>query len=148
MKHKILTFLLLMAGAIGLQSCDDEKNISADKLPQPAKEFVSQYFPSQTITRVQQERNDGRKSYEVMLDNGASIDFDNAGSWLNLDSKFSPLPLGFLPQPLQDDLAQRYPGATAHEIDKELGGYEINLNNGWDLYYTTDGTFVRQEQER
>lgn len=104
------------------------------------------YFPGQTITQVQQERNDGRKSYEVTLDNGASIDFDNSGSWLSLDSKFSPLPLGFLPQALQDDLTQRYPDATVHEIDKELGGYELSLNNGWDLYYTADGIFVRQER--
>lgn len=51
MKHKILTCLLLVVGAIGLQSCDDEKIISADKLPQPAKEFVSQYFPMQKILK-------------------------------------------------------------------------------------------------
>lgn len=147
MKHRILTYLLLIAAMVGLQSCDDEKVISANKLPDPANAFVSLYFPGQTVRQAKRERDHGRKSYEVTLDNGVIVDFDKNGSWLNLDSEFAPLPLGFLPQALQDDLAQRYPDVTAHEIDKELGGYQISLNNGWDLYYTTDGTFVRQERE-
>ena len=148
MKLRFLTACLLILSAVGLYGCDDEKSISFDKLPQTAQQFVHQYFPTQNTVRITREKDDGRKNYEVTLDNGASIDFDESGAWTHLESQLSPLPVGFLPQALQTDLGQRYPDATVHEIDAELGGYEIEINNGKTLWYSSDGTFIREELPR
>ena len=79
MKLRFLTACLLILSAVGLYGCDDEKSISFDKLPQTAQQFVHQYFPTQNTVRITREKDDGRKNYEVTLDNGASIDFDESG---------------------------------------------------------------------
>lgn len=148
MKLRIFTTCLLLLSTIGLYSCKDEKNIAFDKLPQTAQQFVQQHFPSQKVVRVVQDKDDGRKDYEVIFDNGVTIDFNESGSWTHIESTFSPLSVGFLPASLQSDLAQRYPDASVYEIDLELGGYEIELGNNRTLYYATDGTFVREVVSR
>lgn len=147
-KLRILAVCLMLLSVVGLYSCDDEKSISFDKLPQTAQLFVQQNFPTTTVLRVMREKDDGRKNYEVTLNNGAQIDFDESGAWTHLESQFNPLPLTFLPQALQTDLAQRYPNNTIHEIDLQLGGYELDLNDGRTVYYTSAGAFVREEAQR
>lgn len=144
MKLRILTTCLMLLSAIGLYSCEEEKNIAFDKLPQTAQQFVEQHFSSQKVVRIVQDKDDGRKDYEVIFENGTTIDFNESGAWTHIESTFTPLPVSFLPASLQTDLAQRYPDASVHEIDLELGGYEIELGNRRTLYYTTDGTFVRE----
>ncbi len=148
MKLRLLTACLLILSTVGLYSCDDEKSISFDKLPQTAQQFIRQYFPSQNTVSIIQEKDNGRNDYEVTLDNGTTIDFNESGSWTHLESQFHPLPVGFLPLALQTDLSQRYPDATVHEIDLEPGGYEIEINNGKTLYYSSDGTFIREAFSR
>ena len=139
------TICIALLATFGLYSCDDEKSISFDKLPQAAQQFVLQNFPTTSVVRVIREKDDGRKDYEVTLNNGTQIDFDESGAWTHLESHFNPLPLTFLPQALQTDLAQRYPTNTIHEIDLQLGGYELDLNDGRTVYYTSAGAFVREE---
>ena len=40
------------------------------------------------------------------------------------------------------DIANRYPNAVVHKAEKQLGGYEIDIN-GWELYYDKQGVFIR-----
>ncbi len=147
MKKRIVTLCLLLFGAlIGLQSCDDEKNITFDKLPQTARQFIGNYFPDQTVNRTRQEKDNGIVSYEVRLTDGTEIDFNAAGEWQHIDRPFGIIPDEIVPQAILNDLAGRYPEARVHEIEKELGGYEIGIGNGLELYYTTEGVFIREER--
>lgn len=147
-KRGILTALcLLLFGAmVGLQSCDDEKSIGFDKLPKTARQFIGDHFPDQTVNRAKQEKDHGTVSYEVRLSDGTEVDFNAAGEWQHVDRPFGIVPDSIVPQAILSDLAGRYPEARIHEIEKEPGGYEIGIGNGMELYYTTEGVFIREER--
>ena len=45
------------------------------------------------------------------------------------------------------DIAKRYPSQQPYKIEKEIGGYEIDIP-GYDLYYNSAGKFIRAEIDR
>ena len=52
------------------------------------------------------------------------------------------MPAGILPEAIMTDIANRYPNAVVYKAEKQLGGYEIDIN-GWELYYDKQGVFIR-----
>ena len=142
MKNKIFIFLTLLAGILSIQSCDDEKQISFGKLPEAAQAFVNQYFSSEEVVFVEREKDDGKRDYKVMLANGTEL-----GAWTSGDCKFSSLPAGLIPAAIASHIATNYPQAVPYKIEKEIGGYEISVTGGYNLLYSTDGTFIRQETD-
>ena len=81
----------------------------------------------------------------MRLDDGTELEFDARGSWTSVDCKFSLLPAGIIPESIRADLAIRYPDAAVYKIERQLGGYELSLNNAKQLIYASDGTFVRED---
>lgn len=147
MQKKLINLFFLLAGILTLAGCDDEQRISYGKLPAAARTFIEHYFPENRVTYAEREKDDGRREYKAVLDNGTELQFDGSGMWESVDCKFSLLPEGIIPEPIAADIAARYPDAAAYKIERELGGYEIGLNNGLQAIYAADGTFVREEAD-
>ncbi|PWM44128.1 PepSY-like domain-containing protein [uncultured Alistipes sp.] len=141
----IIGLLLALVGMLGLQSCDDEREISYGKLPSLARAFIETYFPDQSVSYAERDKDDGRREYSVVLSNGTEIDFDQNGDWESVDCKFSVLPEGIVPQSIAEDMAIRYPDAKAYKIERQLGGYELSIGQGRELVYAADGTFIREQ---
>jgi len=57
------------------------------------------------------------------------------------------LPSGIIPDVIAADIAQRYSSQQPYKIEKEMGGYEIDIP-GYDLYYSSAGNFIRAEIDR
>ena len=127
--------------------CSDEKEIGYTELPVQAQQFVKQYFPTATYTYVEKEKDNGKWEYEATLSDGTKIDFNNKGEWKSVDCKFSALPSGIIPDVIVADIAKRYPSQQPYKIEKEIGGYEIDIL-GYDLYYSSAGKFIRAEIDR
>ena len=136
---------MALVGMLGLQSCDDEREISYGKLPSLARAFIETYFPDQSVSYAERDKDDGRREYSVVLSNGTEIDFDQNGDWESVDCKFSVLPEGIVPQSIDEDMAIRYPDAKAYKIERQLGGYELSIGQGRELVYAADGTFIREQ---
>lgn len=98
----IIGLLLALVGMLGLQSCDDEREISYGKLPSLARAFIETYFPDQSVSYAERDKDDGRREYSVVLSNGTEIDFDQNGDWESVDCKFSVLPEGIVPQSIAE----------------------------------------------
>lgn len=139
----LTAFFSLLLGLVG---CDDEVRISYGKLPEAARLFIETYFPTESCTYAERDRDDGRKEYKAVLTNGTKIEFDATGQWTEVDCKFSRLPAGIVPQRIVEDLAVRYPEAGVYKIERQMGGYEVSIGNGLELIYSADGTFVREER--
>ena len=90
--RKLLAFLPILLGVWMLSSCDDEKKIDFGDLPSEARSFIENYFPSADILSIVQEKEDGRKEYQVKLSDGTDMEFDEDGEWTNIECYFSPLP--------------------------------------------------------
>ena len=105
------------------------------------------FYDKLEFTYVEKEKDNGKWEYEATLNDGTKIDFNNKGEWKSVDCKFSALPSGIIPDVIAADIAQRYPSQQPYKIEKEIGGYEIDIP-GYDLYYSSAGKFIRAEIDR
>lgn len=144
MKKTIL--LLTVAGALALQSCENNKkgvNVNAE-----VKEAFTAKYPG-----AKDVRWNTRNTYSIaeFKDNGtnASAWFDGAGTWYMTETD---IPYAALPQTVQTAFkASEYGAWRVDDVDKiEREGaetvYVIEAEHGAseaDLYYTPDGVLVK-----
>lgn len=150
--RKLLAFLPILLGVWMLSSCDDEKRIDFGDLPNEARSFIESYFPDADILSIIQEKDDGRKEYQVKLSDGTDMEFDESGAWTSIECYFSPLPAGILPAAVLNKVEELHPDGYVNGVDKELGGYvvEVTAVDGidWDMRFNTQFEYVSQSQDR
>lgn len=144
-KMKKLLFILcfLVLPFVVMSSCsddDDDRIISVTDLPSNAQQFLQTHFPDVKTSRVEEDND----SYDVYLSNGYEVDFDKKGEWDNVDGNNKVLPESFLltlPSGIIEYVKANYSNNFIDEVDKEINGYEVGLNNNVDLLFNSDGTF-------
>ena len=150
--RKLLAFFPILLGVWMLSSCDDEKKIDFGDLPSEARSFIENYFPSADILSIVQEKEDGRKEYQVKLSNGTDMEFDEDGEWTNIECYFSPLPTGILPANVITKVEELHPEAYINGVEKELGGYVVEVTDAggidWDMRFNALFEYVSQSQDR
>lgn len=150
--RKLLAFLPILLGVWMLSSCDDEKKIDFGDLPSEARSFIENYFPGADILSIVQEKEDGRKEYQVKLSNGTDMEFDEDGEWTNIECYFSPLPTGILPANVITKVEELHPEAYINGVEKELGGYVVEVTDAdgidWDMRFNAQFEYVSQSQDR
>ena len=70
------------------------------------------------------------------------MEFDGNGNWDKVDCKYKAVPAALVPDVIAKYVSANYAGALVTKIDKELYGYEIELNNGLDLKFSTNGQLL------
>lgn len=150
--RKLLAFLPILLGVWMLSSCDDEKKIDFGDLPSEARSFIENYFPNADILSIVQEKEDGRKEYQVKLSDGTDMEFDEDGEWTNIECYFSPLPTGILPANVITKVEELHPEAYINGVEKELGGYVVEVTDAggidWDMRFNAQFEYVSQSQDR
>ena len=68
------------------------------------------------------------------------MEFNEKGEWTSVECKYSEMPVGIIPTVIAEDIGKRYPDLKPYKIEKEVGGYEIDIP-GYDLYYSYNGDF-------
>ena len=71
--------------AITVELLDKDYVISADSLPLAAKSYVQHNFPDGTIAYAKLKNDLYKTSYEVKLNNGFELEFDDTGSLTDFD---------------------------------------------------------------
>lgn len=133
-------------------SCSDDDNkktnetvINAAQLPQAARDFIAAHFAGVTYTRIEKDAipDDDGSVYDVYLSNGFEIDFDVNGNWTDIDGNNQAIPTAIIPIPIADYVTANYTGTAITKIEIESYGYEVELSNGIDLIFDTNGNFIR-----
>jgi len=145
---KVFLILGLLSFSLAFVSCsddDDDKVISYDELPANAQSFIATHFPDEAKDQVKKDND----SYDVYLSK-YKVEFNLSGDWDSVDGKRNGqknvIPqsvLALLPDGILTYVAENYPNATIVEVDIEVYGYEITLNNNIDLEFDKDGSFRR-----
>lgn len=144
---KFLIALLLIVGVVTTASAD-KYSISRDDLPQPAREFLTQYFPKAKVSMVKTDRHLLKKTdYDVKLVNGTKIEFNNAGKWTSVDCKTREVPEGIIMKPIRRYIQKNFPGTFITEISKKSWGYEVELNDGIELKFNSLGGFKSMKMD-
>ena len=142
LKFLPLLFVTVLFGAMAVACGDDDKVISETELPASARTFVSTYFAPAKVATVYKDRSE----YEVILSDGVKIDFNKSGEWTDVDAPLNKeLPTGFYPETIDTYLLANMDGAGINEISKERYGYDVELVNGIDLRFDSEGKFLRYD---
>lgn len=141
----MLSAIVAFIVVAGMSSCEEDKIIGAEELPEAAHTFLTTYFPSSNITQAKKDR-DGvfGKEFEVYLDDATKVEFDKNGEWVSVEGPDNQaIPTGFIEESIVSYVAENYPNAPISDISKERDGYEVELTNGMDLDFDANGTFLR-----
>jgi hypothetical protein len=120
--------------------------ISNSDLPSEINDFINNAFPGQGIESAWMD-DDG---FEIFLENGIELNFDNDGVFLyadgssngnNSNEDYSQVGHNDLPDSLLEFLSNNYPDLAIASAWMDDDGYEIFLENGWELNFDLQGNF-------
>lgn len=129
-------FVAMAAFACGASST------TLSELPSTAQVFLKEYFPDYEVSFIENDDDE----YEVTLSNNIKVDFDKRGRWQSI-SGTAGLPLEILPVQARQYLESNYPNQIAVEIDREGTGFEVTLQNGIEVHFAQDGSFLRVDSD-
>lgn len=141
MKHFILSLVALMA-VLAPAKADNDRPIPPEQLPDAAKTFIQQTFPQASIAYAEIEQSFAKTKYEARLNDGTKVEFNGSGVWDKVDCQYRAVPAQLIPEVIAKYVQATYAGALITKIDKELYGYEIELNNGLDLKFSSAGQLL------
>ena len=100
--------------------------------------FVSNYFPQTEILNIKAEDDE----YEVKLRDGTEISFNLSFEWTHIDCEdgtvYNAVPAELVPAEITAYVNANFPNQQIEQIEKELFGWEIELNNGREIKFDTN----------
>lgn len=135
-------------------SCSDEKVneeenvVTIDQLPQKAKDFLDEYFYGYSVIKIEQEIDDTIVLYEVDLQDGYEVVFNEEGEWTQVVAPYGKtIPEGFIPDPVLQTLNDRFQGYGLNQINTTGEGYKVELSNnqggaGLDVFFNMSGEII------
>ena len=143
MKKSVLFFAALVCMMVQTVSTfANDKVVPEEQLPAAAQSFIQKTFPGQAVSYAKVDRDFGRTTYEVCLNNGTELEFDKKGNWDKVDCKFSAVPANLIPAAIADYVKAHFAGNKIVKIDKERYGYDVELSNELDLKFNKKGQLV------
>ena len=130
---KTIIAVIACLAAFMLKSNAANNSLPINSLPVNAIAFVQQNFPDKQIASVEKEMTDN--TFEVSLNDGTQIDFDNSGNWSAIDCHTDAVPTNVVPSAIMKIVDDNFPGTSVVEIDKEEYGYEVELPCGVFLHF-------------
>ena len=143
MKKIFLSVIVVMLAVMPIMA-DNDRIVTREELPEKAQMFLSQHFANADVLYAKAERDMGViTSYDVLLDGDVKVEFNRSGEWTKVDCERTQVPDEVLPQGVLDYVKKKFAKAYVVEIEKNLMGYDVKLNNDLDLEFNTSGKFVR-----
>ena len=134
--------LVAVALSVSLISCAKEKVIPVSQLPVEIKTYISTHFPSNTIVQVVKDLDGLTKTYDVMLSDQISLEFNRKNQIIDIDGK-TALPNSVIPEKIRQYVTANYPTNVITDWELDDRNQQIQLDNGLDLEFTMNGDFIR-----
>jgi hypothetical protein len=139
---KILTLTVIFA--ISLAACADRIHmVTFNELPVLAKNFINKYYNSTDVTYIEKEIDGIHHEYNVRLNNGTELEFDQQGNLEHIDCQRTAVPQGIVPQLIVDYVNLHYSNLFIVEYHKEARRQQVDLNNNMELIFDIEGNFLR-----
>lgn len=146
MKRSFAALLLLSVATVVF--ANHELLSSADQLPVKIHQFIAKYFPNETISFVQYDKEIAGSEYEIRLHNGTKIDISKNGRWRKIQCYFNEVQRDILPKGLQTYLQENQKGHRITQLEYNPGNseaYTIELKAGKVMKFSSKGRFLRYE---
>lgn len=139
MKKLFLALIAVMLVAAVAMADDKIVEIPFKKVPDLAQRMVKSYFPDNSVVRAEKTKTkDMKNRTRVMLDNGASIEFDKDGNWMTVDCPTSGVPTKMIHGKIQMYINANHAGhaVVLMSREKKNGDISIVLDDGTELQFT------------
>ena len=141
---KIALALIALLMAVLPVAARDKVYRDSSVLPAAARATLTKAFPKAKVNRVKVDKGVfGKCDYEVVLSNGAEIEFNSKGEWKEVDCGHQAVPDVFVMKQIRQYISSNYKGAKIVQIEKNDNSYDIELSNGVDLEFDRLGRFLR-----
>lgn len=140
-KNYLLTIIVLLS--ISLTSFAQDKVIPEGKLPKEIRSYVKTHFPSNSILQASIDDELFSKSYELILSDNISLDFNSKNKITDIESKSkSKLPDSVIPKRILEYTKTNYPNNVIISWELDDRNQQIELDNGLDLEFNMAGDFL------
>lgn len=138
---KMMMIVALSVATVGLAAAavwyhyDDERPINQSELPTKAQEFISEHYSNNSVKHTTIDREISSTEYEIVLDNGTKIEFNESGEWRSIDCYSDAVPEAIVPSKIRTYVKENYGTCAITELKRERYGWEVGLSNGLDLEF-------------
>ena len=136
---KVLISIVMLMSATALIGRD--RPVQYNQLPAKARTTLDTYYPGVKISYATYDNDIIEQHYEVVLVNGAKIDFRKNGEWRSIDCERDAVPAGLVPAEVARFVKANHPDNFVVDINREGIEMEVQLNNGLDMKFTRSGNF-------
>lgn len=135
-----MTVLLLITGA----ALAADKEIKFNELPKKAQTFIKNNFDQNKVIRVSMDTEYIiLKEYTVFFNDGTQIEFDSDGKWEEVKRKLKAVPSAIIPTKIIAYIKRSFPETFVQKIEQTRAKFEVEISNGLDLEFGSDGEFIR-----
>ena len=145
MKKSIMTLMGVIMATVGVMAAsftDDDRAIKYDELPAAARSFIKQYFPNEQPTYTFEDRDVAHTEYKVVMASGTKLEFNDKGEWRDVECRGCAVPAALVPAEIADYVAKHYASCAIAEISKGRHEWDVKLNNGVELEFSSDFRLV------
>lgn len=116
-----------------------EVQIKQNQLPANLSQFVRKHYPTAKISEITREKKLRRTEYEIRLDNGTKLEFQNSKLY-EIDGD-AQIPNSLLPVKVLQYIQKSYPNTYVTEWKLDNRKQKVELNSGVELELIGTATF-------
>lgn len=137
----ILIGLALMAN----MACADNDKVTnnINELPQVSRTFLSNYFNGNKVSHIKIDKDLFLiDSYDVILTDGTSVEFNRDGEWKEVKSFQQNIPDTLIPAEIKQYVNQNYPSQKIMTVERGKRKVSVDLANGLELKFDLNGNLI------
>lgn len=135
MKNILVIILVVFSLGVITAKADNDRVIAKENLPAKAQQFVKTHFPESKISYVKEERDFFDRNYEIVFVDGAKVEFNRSGEWVDVDCRYTSVPQAIVPDAIKAYVKESFPNVQIMEIERKRGNYEVKLSNKLELLF-------------
>ncbi len=145
MKKLLMIFAVLMG--VFTASARNNYSHNASDLPAAAQTILKNNFKAD-VSHFKIEKDFGKiKEYDVVLTDGTEVTFDRNGNWKDIEVKQNAeVPSALVPKAISEYVKQNQKKVKITGIEKKRSGYEVELSNGVEMKFNSQGQFIRYDK--
>lgn len=132
---RMMFILVCVLTLVTTIKADNYQPITRSQLPQKAQTFLSTHFPDSKISLTRKEIDVTELNYDVIFTDGCKVEFDRKGNWTEVDCINHPLPVGIVPEAIENVVKAHYPDAKVVKIERDFREFDVKLNNRVELTF-------------
>ena len=137
----ILIGLALMTN----MACADNDKVTnnINELPQVSRTFLNNYFDGNKVSHIKIDKDLFLvDSYDVILTDGTSVEFNRDGEWKEVKSFQQNIPDTLIPAEIRQYVNQNYPGQKIMTVERGKRKVSVDLANGLELEFDLNGNLI------